>query len=226
MKLVIKIGGHLLSTKSSILNLDYIKELVTVLNEVKKEHKIIVVTGGGLLSRFYIKVLRNAGKREALCDLMGIETSRLNALLLSLLLKGPAEIPRTVKEVLDYYCSRNLIVMGGLQPGQSTTTTAAIVAEAVNADLLIIATHVDGIYTSDPFKDPNARKIDEITLEELKRLFMEREIEAGTYPLIDYLTIRILERAKIRAVVINGKPPTNIIRAIRGESIGTRIKIK
>ncbi len=226
MRLVIKIGGHLLSTTSSILNSDYIKELVAVLNEVKKEHKMIIVTGGGLLSRFYIKVLRNTGKKEALCDLIGIEASRLNALLLSLLLEGPTEIPRTIKEVLDYYRFKNLIVMGGLQPGQSTTTTAAVVAEAVNADLLVIATNVDGIYTSDPSKDPNARKIDEITLEELKKLFMEREIEAGTYPLIDYLTIRILERAKIQAVVVNGRPPTNIVKAIRGESVGTRIKVK
>ncbi|RLE65361.1 MAG: UMP kinase [Thermoprotei archaeon] len=226
MKIVIKIGGHLLSTPMSIVDLDYVRELASVLEDIKRKHEMIIVTGGGSLSRFYIDALRKRGINEALCDLMGIEISRLNALFLSLFIGGPIKIPNTVEDVLDYSSRRKIIVMGGLQPGQSTTTTAAIIAETIKADLLIIATNVEGIYTRDPFKDPSAKKIDEITIDQLKEMFREKEVKAGTYPLIDYMTLRILERAKIPAVVVNGRPPMNIIRAIRGENIGTRIRMK
>ena len=59
------------------------------------------------------------------------------------------------------------MVMGGLQPGQSTNAVGALVAEAIGADLFINATDVDGVYTSDPKKDPEARKLDIVDTDKL-----------------------------------------------------------
>ena len=230
MRVVIKLSGHLLSKPNNIINFDYINELIPVLQKIGEKHKTVVVTGGGEISRVYIDVLRKKGVNESLCDIIGIKISRLNSLLLSILLKDSAvrKIPERIEEVfeLEIFNPNKIVAMGGLQPGQSTTTTAAIVSEAINADLLVIATNVDGIYTDDPRKNPYAEKIDEIDIEKLKRIFQETEVKAGTYHLLDYLAIRILERAKIQAIVLNGEPPVNILRAIKGEKIGTRILIR
>ena len=133
------------------------------------------------------------------------------------------KIPETVEELLALLSFHKVIFMGGLQPGQSTTTTAAIVAEAVNADLLIIATNVDGIYTEDPNLNSQAKKLDKVSIGELKQIFRDRPVKAGTYKLIDYLTINILERSKMPTIILNGNPPTNILKAIKGEKIGTKI---
>ncbi|HDH06950.1 MAG TPA: UMP kinase, partial [Thermoproteales archaeon] len=147
MRIVIKLGGHLISTNAAIIDLGYIEKLTSVLRKVKEKHEVIVVTGGGAVSRAYIDALRRTNVNEALCDLMGIRVSRTNALLLSFMLKDLAKAVENIEELLKTDLSRKIVVMGGLQPGQSTTTTAAVVAEALGADLLIIATNVDGIYT-------------------------------------------------------------------------------
>ncbi|MCD6458994.1 MAG: UMP kinase [Thermoprotei archaeon] len=225
MRVVIKIGGHLISDKNNILNASYIHELLRVFNKIKEEHETIVITGGGFISRVYIDVLRENLKNECYGDILGIKASRLNALLLALLMNHASikKIPETVEELLALLSFHKVIFMGGLQPGQSTTTTAAIVAEAVNADLLIIATNVDGIYTEDPNLNSQAKKLDKVSIGELKQIFRDRPVKAGTYKLIDYLTINILERSKMPTIILNGNPPTNILKAIKGEKIGTKI---
>ena len=49
------------------------------------------------------------------------------------------------------------------------------------------------------------------------------EIGAGAYDLMDPMAIKVIERSRIRAYIVNGKDPLNIERALRGESVGTRI---
>ena len=52
-----------------------------------------------------------------------------------------------------------IVVMGGVAVGQTTDAVAALLAEYVRADRLIVATSVDGVYTADPEKDPDAKKL-------------------------------------------------------------------
>ena len=118
--------------------------------------------------------------------------------------------------------SWRVVFMGGLQPGQSTTTVAALVAEALSAEQLIIATDVDGIYDSDPKLNPAARKFDRVRIEKLEKMF-SGGVRAGEYKLLDPLTISLIKRSRIRTQVLNGRPPSNIRRALKGEVVGTLI---
>jgi uridylate kinase len=119
--------------------------------------------------------------------------------------------------------SEKIIVAGGMQPGQSTNAVAALIAESIGADILINATNIDGVYTSDPDTDPSAKKFDEISTGELLNLLGGGKMVAGSYDLFDITAIRIVERSRITTRIINGKVAGNIIRAVRGEAIGTLV---
>ena len=133
------------------------------------------------------------------------------------------EIPVNIDELKHYFASGKIVTMGGLTPGHSTNAVAAIAAETINADLFINATDVDGVYTSDPSKDKNAKRLDEVNVSRLAEILSKVEISAGAYELMDPLAIRIIQRSKIPTVVLDGRSPENVVKALRGERIGTRL---
>jgi len=221
--LVIKISGSLVYPPDPT----YVKALVQSIMEAEdlSYHPAIVV-GGGPVARSYITALRQIGANQAVQDLSGIWGARLNALFLSLAL-NPRSIPRvphTIEEVLDIY-SRGLIpVIGGFQPGQSTNAVALVVAEAIGAKTVLnLLRGVEGVYDRPPDK-PGARLLDRITLEDLQDIVEEYAQEAGRYQLIDHVAIKIARRSKIRIHYVNGNDPRNIVRALRGEKVGTVVE--
>jgi uridylate kinase len=98
-------------------------------------------------------------------------------------------------------------------------------AEAVEADLFINATDVDGVYTEDPKKVTEAKKLDVIELDELLKISLEGELKAGSYKLFDLLAVKIVQRSGIKTVIIDGRAPENIERVINGEKIGTMVRV-
>ena len=223
MKIVIKIGGHVFSEGINAQNiLSFAEELKRLRSE---GHKVIAVAGGGEEARRYIKAGRLLGASEYACDILGIEASRLNARLLIAAMDDLAYPvpPKDIQELLVAFESEKIIVAGGIQPGQSTNAVAAMIAESIYADILINATNVEGVYTSDPDKDPSAKKFDEISTGELLRLLGGGKMVAGSYELFDLTAIKIVERSRITTRIINGKVPGNIEKAVRGESVGTLV---
>ncbi len=221
MRIVIKLGGHLFPLK---LNAQKISGFVKALKKLRKEgHKLIVVAGGGGNARLYIDAARKLGANEALCDEIGIEGARLNARLLIAGLGEDAypSVPRSVQEIGAAFEGGKIVVLGGLLPGQSTDAVSAIVSELLGASMLIKATDTDGIYTADPKKDPNAKKLDEVSCARLRDMLLREPVGAGEFELFDPVALRILERSKIRTLVIDGRNPQNLEKAIKGEKIGT-----
>ena len=224
MKLVIKIGGHIFA---SYLDPKGIKEYAKLLRKLRGEHhRVVVVIGGGEDARRYIKVAKMVGGSEFNCDLLGIDVSRLNARLLIAGLGDDAypEPLRSLEELRREFKGDKVVVMGGLQPGQSTNAVGALVAEAIEADLFINATDVDGVYTSDPKKDREARKLDIVYTDKLLALTSSEKLEAGGYTLFDPIAVKIVERSGIPTRIVNGRETANIERAVYGESVGTLVK--
>ena len=222
MKAVIKLGGFAFPSrpKKPVVK-DYVKQLRGLVGE----HHLVIVTGGGEIARAYIGAARELGVSEALCDQLGILVSRLNARLLVDGLGEYAfpEIPITIGELKHYFASGKIVAMGGLTPGHSTNAVAAIAAETVGAELLVNATDVDGIYSSDPRKNKSAKRLDKVTVAQLTAILSKMEIVAGAYELMDPLALRIIQRSKLRTVVVDGRKPTNVARALRNERLGTQI---
>ncbi|MHA1238154.1 MAG: UMP kinase [Candidatus Odinarchaeia archaeon] len=227
MKIVIKIGGSLIQDKKTgVLNTSLIKEYAEILVDLLKNGHILgVVVGGGKTAREYIETARKLGASEADCDEIGIAVSRLNARLLINAL-GEVAYPTpasTFDEAVKATLTGKIVIMGGTQPGQSTNAVAAIFSEYLKADLLINATDVDGVYLGSPDK-PGSKLLKEVSTDELYKLIYKNKFSAGTYPLFDILALKIIARSHIPTRIINGKTPENIVKAVRGEDVGTLIK--
>lgn len=223
MKAVIKIGGFLFGDK---LDGNQIKAYAQVLKDIRRQgQEIVIVAGGGETARKYIGAARALGANEAQCDQIGIYATRLNARLLISALGEDAfpEVPETVEELRRYFVTGKAVAMGGLQPAHSTDAVAAIVAETINADVFIKTTDAPGVCTKDPKKHPDAKKLDEITVQKLLELVSEKSLAAGGYELIDPVSVRVIGRSKILTWIVPKEDPANIKRALKGERVGTKI---
>jgi len=223
MKIVISLGGSLLTKE---LTSDNFKKYADVLKRLKnKGHKLVVVCGGGKVCREYRDLAKELGGDNVLLDWIGIESSHLNAFTLIAAL-GKDTHPmsfRTVQEVKKHFNDK-IVVCGGNLPGCSTGYDAALFAEAIEADLLIKATDVDGVYSSDPDKDPNAKKYDRLTHDEFLRIIQQNPQTPGEYRLFDLPATKLIKKIRIKTIFIDGSDPEEIIRAVEGKHHGTVIE--
>jgi len=163
---------------------------------------------------------------ESYQDEVAISISRVMAQLLALRLgkSGSLTVPTTIEDAADLFEKGKIVVMGGLRPGMTTDTVASLLADRLNADLLVKATDQDGIYNRDPRKFPYAHKLDSLSFSDLSKLFEANKHRAGIHQIVDPEALRILQKGKIKTVIVNGFKPENVLLAVKGEKIGTVIR--
>jgi len=223
MKIVLSLGGSVLMRD---FNAERIDKFAKAIEEIAKENKVFVVVGGGKIAREYIRTAKQLGADNTFCDYIGIGVTRLNAMLLCSALKtAPKVIPEDFREAYELSLSHNIVVMGGTFPGHTTDATSALLAEFINADLFLNATSVNGIYSDDPMKNPNAKRFDRIKADDLLKIVLNLSAEAGGNFPLDILSIKIIQRSKIRTIVFLGEPE-NIRKVVEGdfENIGTLVE--
>ncbi|MEM3731771.1 MAG: UMP kinase [Candidatus Bathyarchaeia archaeon] len=224
MRVVVRIGGSVIA---SPINPKLIDDYVKILKRLKnKGHDVVVVVGGGALAREFIEVARNLGLREEDQDEVAISVSRIFAQLFMKKLGklGCGKVISSVEEASECLSLGKIGVLGGLKPGMTTDTVAALVAERVGADMVIKATDQDGVYTKDPRKHADAVKLDRLSFEDLALFFSEDKHKAGIHQIIDPEAIRVLKRVRVKFVVVNGFNPENVLLAVKGERVGTIIE--
>jgi uridylate kinase len=224
MRIVLRIGG---SVVASPINPDLISKYTKLLLELKKRgHEVTVVVGGGRLARELIGVARDLGLEERVQDEAAISVSRIFArLFLEKLGKaGCDSVPVTIEEAIRCLDKGKVVVMGGLRPGMTTDTVAALMTERAKAVLLVKATDQDGVYDKDPRKHTDAVKLDNLKFKDLSRVFTESKHKAGIHQIIDPEAVKILRRHAVRVVVVNGFAPENVLMAVEGKHVGTCIE--
>jgi len=221
MKIVITVGGSIIIKNN---NHNKFKNYADVLKDIDTEHQLFIVVGGGKPARNYIQIARGLNASEAACDDIGIDVTRLNAKLLIMALGEDAypEVAKNFHEALEFSVSGKIIIMGGTEPAHSTDAVGSILAEFVDADLMINATSVDGLYNKDPHKFKDAKKYDKITPTEMLSILSTKDNKAGTYEFLDMTAIQIIKRSNIKTLIVNGEDPQNLKKAIIG-NIGTTI---
>jgi uridylate kinase len=221
MRLVVRIGG---SVVASPINTKLISEYADLIKTVKAQgHDVAVVLGGGALAREFIKIAKDLGLDMQAQDEIAISCSRLFA---QLFLKkigdaGYSKVAITLDDAETFLSEGKIVVMGGLKPGITTDAVAALVAERVNADLLVKGTDQDGVYNKDPRKHADAVKLDHLGFDDLSKVFEESEHKAGIHQIIDPEAVKVLKRRRLKLIVVNGFKPENLLAAVNGENVGT-----
>ncbi|MCS7120016.1 MAG: UMP kinase [Nitrososphaerota archaeon] len=224
MNVVVRIGGSVIGSPP---NPHLIREYANILQNLRGQgHRLVVVVGGGEPAREFIRLARDVGLAEPEQDEAAITVSRLFAQILAMCIGGSEwkRIPETIRDALRILNKRGIVIMGGLKPGMTTDTVAALIASKVNADLIIKATNQDGIYTRDPKRYADAVKLDFVSFEELDRFMPHDKHEAGIHQIVDPQAVRLLKKKRIKMVVVNGFKPSNIALAIEGRNVGTSIQ--
>jgi uridylate kinase len=190
---------------------------------------IAIVVGGGNIFRG----LRASasGMDRAQADYMGMLATVMNALALQDALESIGVFTRVMsaiamEQVAEPYIRRRAIrhmekgrvvifAAGTGNPYFTTDTTAALRALEVDAEVVMKATKVDGVYDSDPVTNPDAVKFDELTYIDV--------LNRGLH-VMDSTAISLCMDNKLPIIVFNMETPGNIEKALRGERVGTIVR--
>jgi len=224
MKVVISIGGSLLTRELSYRNF---KKYSDVINKISKKHKIIVVCGGGVTARMYQNVAKKAKASNEMLDFIGIMATHINAATFSTFIKNChlvkwKSLKDASKEVKKYF-GKKVLVCAGYDVGCSTDFDSAYFASLVKADVVINATNIDGIYDKDPNKFSDAKKFERLTYDEFIKIISNNPQKPGEYRLFDLKAAKLLKKNRTKLIVIDGRNPNEIIRVIEGKHSGTEV---
>ena len=224
MRVVVSIGGSVLAPE---LDPDRVVAYADALERLSAEGcEPAAVVGGGGVAREYITTARTLGANEVELDGLGIGATRLNArLLIAALGETAVPAPTTGYDDATAAIRRGAVpVMGGMAPGQTTDAVAAALAETVDADLLVFATGADGVYDGDPNEHADARRCDSRSRAELVDVVVPMSRDAGSSAPVDLLAAKLVDRAGIRSVVLDGDDPAAVVDAIlHGDHTGTNV---
>ena len=205
-----------------------------VAQEIIKAHalgvEIGVVLGGGNIFRGVSDSAKNMDRVQA--DSMGMLATVINSIALqdALERKGvPTRVMTAIAmpQVAEPYIRRRAIrhlekgrvVILGAGTGNpyfSTDTAAALRAQEIGAEVLMKATKVDGIYDSDPAKNPEAKKLPQVTYD---------QVLAQHLKVMDSTAISLAGDNKLPVIVFDLLEPDNIRRVLLGEAVGSRVEV-
>ncbi len=202
-----------------------------IASEIKKVQgaEVVVMIGGGNYARG--AQLTGGGVQRVTADNIGMMATMMNAVALADVFNEnglPARALTNIKadQVADQFTHRRalshldkgrvVIVAGGIGRPYLTTDTAAVsLALELDCDVILKATKVDGVYDSDPHKNPDAKKYDTVTL--------QQAVEQPDIQIMDKAAIALAHDHGQSIVVFELLQENNVARTIAGEPIGTTI---
>ncbi|MEW6294878.1 MAG: UMP kinase [Candidatus Diapherotrites archaeon] len=225
---VVSVGGSALIKDK--VNFNLLAKIANSISNLKKEgFKFAAVVGGGKIARDYLASAKLLGTtNNFLLDEMAINVTRINAaMLIHALDEAHPEVQTRIYSSKDIINSGKIPVYGGLIPGFTTDTVAALLSEFLEGTFVNLSNQ-DGIYTSDPKEDSSAKLISKMNHDRLLRLMFRTDTRLpGANVIIDAVTCMILNRSKIKAMVLNATDPENFESALRGNDFtGTLIETK
>lgn len=254
MRIVIKIGTSTLAHPSGLLNIKRVEELCKIMSDLKNAGNEIILVSSGAIAMGVGKLslqdkprdipTRQAAAAVGQCELMYTYDklfSEYNHTVAQILITGDDvehenrrhNFENTVLRLLQLgvlpiinendTISTDEIVIG------DNDTLGAIVAKAVNADLFILLSDIDGLFTADPHKDENAQLIsvvEEIT-PEIEKMTGGAGSKLGTGGMTTKLKAAVTANAAgIDMVIANGKNPKLLYDIVDGKSVGTKFLAK
>ncbi|MCS7133945.1 MAG: UMP kinase [Candidatus Caldarchaeum sp.] len=221
MNVVLKLGGSVVFGDE--INVTALKRYAELLSDVYDGGRWVVVVGGGALARRYIDAARKIGLDESSCDEAAIKITRVHAYLFARALGDFAvqTVPSSVDEIRFLTGFGKVVVSGGLVAGQSTMAVSIHAASVIGAERVVVASDVDGVYSDDPKKNPEAKLIPRMSFEELAEIGRKIPQYAGQYQVMDAVGLAMALRTRIPLYYVNGHRLNNVRDALLGRGAGT-----
>jgi uridylate kinase len=230
-RVLLKLSGEALMGSQSF-GIDE-KVVATIADEIREVHslgvQVSVVVGGGNIIRGLAASHRGIDRVTG--DYMGMLATVINALALQDAMEKrgvPTRVQTAIdiREVAEPFIRRRamrhlekhravIFAAGTGNPYFTTDSAAALRANEVHAEILLKATKVDGLYTADPEKDPNAVLLPEVTYQEV----LEKDLKV-----MDTAAISLCRDNGIPIAIFNMMTPGNIRRVICGERVGSVVR--
>lgn len=191
--------------------------------------EVAIVVGGGNIFRG-ASWAGSSGLDRSSADYIGMLATVMNAIFLQATMESigiPTRVQTAFRmsEVAEPYIRRRAVrhlekgrvvifAAGTGNPFFTTDTAAALRCAEINAEVVLKATNVDGVYDDDPRCNPNARLLDTLTYQ---------DVTSKELSVMDMTAITLCQENNIPVVVFNLNKPGNISKAIRGEGVGTLI---
>ena len=249
MRIVVKVGTSTLAHSTGHLNIRRVEELCKVLSDVKNAgHEVILVTSGaigmgvgklGLLQRPKDIPTKQAAAAVGQCELMYTYDklfSEYNHTVAQLLITGD-DMKNEHRHTNFNNTMNRLLELGALPIINENDTVAtdeiaigdndtlgALVATSVKADRLIVFSDIDGVYTSNPRTDPDAKLIPHIPAidENIMALAGEAGTSLGTGGMVTkFQAAKICLDAGCTMIITNGSNPSALYDILDGKSVGT-----
>lgn len=207
--------------------------LLTVAGELSDIHNLgvevgIVIGGGNIFRGLQSDTL---GVRRVAGDHMGMLATVINAIALAETLNkmniasrvmtafeisGVAE-PYVYEKAVSHLAEKRVVIFGAGtgNPYFTTDTAATLRALEINAQVLMKATNVDGVYNADPKKDPSATAFTDLTYLEI----LDQNLRV-----MDLTAVSLAMDCQLPIIVFNLGKPGNILKAVTGEKVGTFIR--
>jgi len=249
MRIVVKVGTSTLAHKTGRTNIRHMEELVKVLSDLKNAgHEIVLVSSGaigmgvgklGLLTRPADLPTKQAAAAVGQCELMYIYDKlfgEYNHTVAQVLLTAEdvkhdgrrEKLENTLFRLLELGVlpiinENDTVSTAEIEIGDNDTLSA-IMARCVHADLLVLMSDIDGLYTADPRKDPEAKlipRVEEIT-EEIIALGGGKGSSLGTGGMNTKLTAaKMVMEAGTDMIITNGAHPSVLYDIAEGKPVGT-----
>ncbi len=222
--IIISLGGSLIVPEE--IDVQFLKEFKTLIeSQILKGKKFVIITGGGKICRKYQdagKQIKNLTSSEL--DWMGIHSTRLNAEFVKTLFGDLAENEIILDPTLPVALNKSIVLGGGWKPGWSTDYDAVILGKQLGAKRVINVSNIDYAYDKDPNKFPDAKKIEQISWEDYRKLIPE-EWNPGLSTPFDPIASKMAEEEGIEVMILNGNNISNLEKCLNGEEfVGTQIK--
>ena len=189
---------------------------------------MVIVCGGGRVSRYYIGIAKELGASRDEQDQMGIDVTRMNAKLLQLAIGKDCfpGIPTSIDEAAEAASRSRIVVMGGTSPGHTTDAVSAMIAERLKAERIVNATSVEAAYSADPKKHTDAVRYSKLTHQQLLDLVNKGHHSAGPSDVFDKLGAEVAMRSNVPIYIVDGRNLSELEYAVRGEKVkGTIVGI-
>ena len=189
--------------------------------------EVAIVVGGGNFWRG--KYGHNMEKTTS--DYMGMLATTINALALQDALEAKGMFTRVqtaieMREIAEPYIKRKatkhlekgrvvIFAAGTGNPFFTTDTCAALRAAEIDAEVILVAKTIDGVYSADPKLDPNAVKFDEITYLDI----LNKDLKV-----MDSTATSLCKDNNIPLIVFAMSEKGNMVKAVKGEKVGTLVK--